>query len=174
MGGLIDLLALLDGWDYVEVSGTTTVQPGVVTEVFAKRVTGWLLAAEYDSTDAFANINVYMPPELFSIIIANLFELNAAGYSNVAYAPSLITTAFDFSGLPGSSAGFGSAFFNMVFPLPLKKENVVHIDFTLDPGTTQPFAVVDYVVDFMQILEPEKFAKSFKAISKGDILDLLK
>jgi len=161
MGGIIDLLALLDGWDYREVSGTVAVQPGVITEVFAERVAGWLIIAAYDSTDAFASINVVMPPEPFSIINTNLFILESAGQT-IPLAAIPVITLFDFTGLPLSSTGLGAMFLNLVYPLPLKKDNVVHISFTLDPGTTVPFAVVDYNIIFAQIYRMDVFQKSLK------------
>jgi hypothetical protein len=173
MGGIIDLLALLDGWDYIEIEGTITVVPGVVNEIYAKKTPGWLIYAQFDSTDAFTTMNVTMPPEPFSVLTAQLYELSIIGLTQ-PLAQLTVLTAFDFPGLPGSYAGFGNIFMNLVYPLPFKKENVVHIDFTLDPGTTQASATVDYGFVVMQILEPEKFAKSYKAAIKGDILGLLK
>ena len=79
MGNLIDLLAFLDGWDYREISGTTTVQPGVITEVFAEKIIGWLIIAEVAATDAFTHITVKIPPETFSIVNFNFFDTEAAG-----------------------------------------------------------------------------------------------
>jgi len=163
MGGIIDLLALLDGWDYRNVTGTVTVVPGVISEVFAENVKGWLILAQYDSTDAFANINVVMPPETFSILNVNLAELAGIGLSSPTLIPgAMVLTMYAFSGLPGSSAGFGAAFQNLVYPLPLKKENVIHIQFTLDPGTTQASATVDYDFIFAQIYRPDMFEQSLK------------
>ena len=161
MGGIIDLLAILDGWDYREVTGTVTVQPGIITEVFAEKIAGWLIYAQYDATDAYANINVTMPPETFSILQANLAITAQIGLTQ-PIAETLILTVFDFPGLPANSSGFGSAFFNLVYPLAMKKENVVHVDFTLDPGTTQASATVDYGLVFMQIYRMDLFQKSLK------------
>jgi hypothetical protein len=173
MGGIIDLLALLDGWDYVQVSDTITVQPNVVNEVFAKNVKGWLLFATFEATDAFASITVNMPPEPFPILFAELTELAGLGLT-FSIAQSMVLTAYNFPGLPGNSAGYGAAQMDLVFPLPLNKNNVIHASFTLDPGTTQANATVNYAIVFLQILQPDKFAKSFKQVSKGDILDLIK
>jgi hypothetical protein len=161
MGSIIDLLALLDGWDYREVSGTITVQPNVINEVFAEKVPGWLIFAEYDSTDAFANITVNMPPETFSILQANLAELAFFGIT-LPLAQSLVLTLFNFTGLPGNSSGQGAAQMNLAYPLPLKKENTVHIQFTLDPGTTQASASLDYAFVFAQIYKPTLFQQSLK------------
>jgi hypothetical protein len=161
MGSIIDLLALLDGWDYRVISDTITVQPGVINEVFAERVPGWLINASYDSTDAFAHITVNMPPEIFDILNFNLYELAAFGLTQ-PFAQVLVATLFNFTGLPADSSGVGNAFFNLVYPLPLKKENVIHVSFTLDPGTTQAFAVVDYSIIFAQIYRMELFQKSLK------------
>jgi hypothetical protein len=161
MGGIIDLLALLDGWDYRQLFGTITVQPGVVNEVFAEKVIGWIMYAEYDSTDAFANITVNMPPETFSVISTNLADLAAAGLT-IPLSTAMILTNFSFTGLPLDSSGFGLAILNLPYPLPLKKENVVHISFTLDPGTTQASASVDYSVVLAQIYRPKEFQQSLK------------
>jgi hypothetical protein len=161
MGGIIDLLALLDGWDYRQITGTIAVQPGVITEVFAEKVPGWLIFAVYDSTDAFAAITVSMPPETFDILTGDLFQLYSAG-SIQPFAQTLTLTLFDFPNLPASSSGAGVALFNLNYPLPLKKDNVVHISFTLDPGTTVPFAVVDYNIIFAQIYRMDVFQKSLK------------
>jgi hypothetical protein len=161
MGGIIDLLALLDGWDYREVSSTITVQPGVINEVFAERVPGWLINALYDSTDAFAHITVNMPPETFNILSLNLTDLAFTGVIQ-PFAPAMVATLFNFPNLPADSSGLGFAFFDLPYPLPLKKTNVIHVSFTLDPGTTQPFAVVDYDIIFAQIYRMDLFQKSLK------------
>ena len=161
MGGLIDLLAVLDGWDYRTLTGTIAVQPGVITEVFAERVPGWIIGASFDSTDAFAHITVTMPPETFPVLDSNIFDVLSSGFIQ-PYSSSLAATLFDFPNLPLSSTGLGVVTFNLTYPLPLKKENVVHITFTLDPATTVPFAVVDYVVIFMQIYRMDLFQKSLK------------
>ena len=161
MGSIIDLLALLDGWDYRVLTDTVAVQPNVVKEVFAERVPGWLLSVGYESTDAFANINVVMPPETFSILQTNLIELEEEGQT-IPLAALPVLTVFDFPGLPGSSAGLGFMFMNLVYPLPLKKNNVIHIQFTLDPGTTQASASVSYEIVFAQIYEMKTFQQGLK------------
>jgi hypothetical protein len=168
MGSIIDLLALLDGWDYRVLNGTITVQPGVINEVFAENVKGWLIFAAYEATDAFANITVNMPPESFSIITTNLAQIAYYGLAPtprtdpLAIATAFLVTDFDFSGLPLDSSGFGAALMNIVYPLALKKESVIHISFTLDPGTTQVAAVVAYEIIFIQIYRMDLFQKSLK------------
>jgi len=161
VGSIIDLLALLDGWDYREISGTAIVQPNVINEVFVEKVIGWVVFAVYDATDAFANINVSMPPETFPVVATNLADLAGVGLT-IPLSTSMILTAFNFTGLPSDSSGFGNAVFNLPYPLPLKKENTVHISFTLDPGTTQTSAIVNYVVVFAQIYRPKEFQQSLK------------
>jgi hypothetical protein len=161
MGSIIDLLALLDGWDYRELADTITVAPGVVNEVFAERVVGWLLFANYEATDAFANITVNMPPETFPVVSTNLADLATVGLT-IPISTAFIVTAFNFTGLPLDSSGFGAASFNLPYPLPLKKENTVHIDFTLDPGTTQANASITYTVIMAQIYKPKEFQQSLK------------
>jgi hypothetical protein len=84
-------------------------------------------------------------------------------------AQSFILTAFNFTGLPGDSSGFGAAQFNLQYPIALKKDNIIHIQFTLDPGTTQLAAGVDYVMDFIQITQPNVFKKSYLNAIKGNL-----
>jgi len=163
MGSIIDLLALLDGWDYREITGTITIKPNEVNEVFAENVKGWVIYAFYDSTDAFASLTVDMPPETFSIIYLYLAELAGLGLvSPLSIAQVFTLTTFNFTGLPADSSGYGAAFSNFVYPLPLKKDNVVHISFTLEPGTTQASATVNYDVIFAQIYRMDVFQKSLK------------
>jgi hypothetical protein len=166
MGSIIDLLALLDGWDYRDVADTIVVQPGVMTEVFAEHVPGWLILADYASSDAFARVNVIMPPETFPVLNVNFSDLAGVGLTQ-PFAEAMISTLFNFPGLPADSSGLGYAFFNLLYPLPLKKDNVIHISFTLDPGTTQAFAVVAYDFIFAQIYRMDVFRKSLK-----DLLNL--
>jgi hypothetical protein len=173
MGSLIDLLALLDGWDYREVSGTVTVKPGEITEVFAERIQGWLMLFDIDATDAFTHIIVKMPPETFNIVDANFAELAAAGFT-IPITPALVQLIFNFPSLPADSSGFGEAFFNLVYPLPMRKNDVIHVQFTLDPGTTQASATVDYVALFIQIMQPDVFQKSLRDLYKGNLANLLK
>jgi hypothetical protein len=172
MGSIIDLLALLDGWDYRIISGTVAVQPGVITEVFAENVKGWLIFAIYDSTDAYARIIIQMPPETFSIISANLTQI-ATQNVFLTTAQGIQTIYYNFPGLPADSSGAGIAAMNLEYPLPMKKDSVIHIQFTLDPGTTQPFAVVDYEVIWIQIQKPDVFIKSLRDIFKGNLANFL-
>jgi hypothetical protein len=163
MGSIIDLLALLDGWDYREVSGTITVKPNKVTEVFAEIVPGWLIGAAYTSTDAFGNLTVAMPPENFNIVETSLFDLYVEGATQL-FPQSVVLTLFNFPSLPTDSSGFGEAVFNLVYPLPLKKNNVIHVLFALDPGTTQISAVINYSIVFAQILNMKVFQQGLKDI----------
>ena len=172
MGGIIDLLALLDGWDYRELSDIIAVQPGVMNEVFAERVPGWVIGAAYSSSDAYASLIINMPPETFDVLNVDLFGISAAGLTQ-PFAQTMINTLYNFPNLPIDSSGLGAAFFNLVYPLPLKKENVLHISFTLDPGTTQPFAVVEYKVIFAQIYRMDVFQKSLKDLLNVKKLPLL-
>ena len=173
MGSIIDLLALLDGWDYRIIQGTVTVLPGAITEVFAENIKGWLIFAIYDSTDAYAHITIQMPPETFSIISANLTQI-ATQNVYLTTAQAIQTIYYNFTGLPLDSSGFGIAAMNLEYPLPMKKNNVVHIQFTLDPGTTQAFAVVDYEVIWIQIQKPDVFIKSLRDLFKGNLGNFLK
>jgi len=161
MGSIIDLLALLDGWDYRELTGEITVEPGIINEVFAEKVAGWIMYASYEATDAFANITVNMPPETFPVVSTNMVDIEAVGLT-IPISTAFVQTMYNFPGLPLDSSGFGAAVFNLPYPLPLKKENVVHIDFTLDPGTTQASAIVDYNVVLAQIYKPKDFQQSLK------------
>ena len=161
MGGIIDLLALLDGRDYRTVQGTLTVFPGVDTEVFAEKVPGWVLEVNMEATDAYAYMEVDMPPETFPVLAFTLADLAAVGLTTPV-SQVLTLTNFTFPGLPVDSSGFGAAFFNLIYPLPLKKENIVHIFFSLEPGTTQASATVNYSVYFAQIYRMDLFQKSLK------------
>jgi hypothetical protein len=148
------------------ISGTITVKPGVINEVFAENVKGWLLIGFFDATDAFTNLSVQMPPETFKIVQFNLAELAATGVT-LPLAASFVLTTFNFTGLPLDSSGYGATQFNLPYPLPLKKNNVIHIQFTLDPGTTQLSASVDYDFVFAQIYRPDLFTKSLKQVYSG-------
>jgi hypothetical protein len=170
VGGIIDLLALLDGWDYREVSNTVQVFPGEITEVFSENVKGWLELFGFTATDAFTHVIVKMPPENFNILDINLAELAAYGFT-IPVAPALILGMYDFPALPLSSAGFGSTFFNLPYPLPLKKHNTLHVQFTLDPGTTQASATVFYQATLLQIYRPVEFVKSYNEILNGKLLN---
>jgi len=170
MGGLFELLAVLPGWDYRVVSGTTLIYPGQNTSVFSENVKGWLMLAEFDSNDAYAHIIVKMPPEQFYVLDLALINLATIGLT-LAIAQTMTLTLFNFPGLippaPPSSVGAGAAFFNLPNILPLKRNNNIEVSFTLDPGTTETVAVVDYELIFAQIYEPEIFANALKDVLGG-------
>jgi hypothetical protein len=170
MGGLFELLAMLPGWDYRVVSGTTLILPGQPTPVFSENVKGWLLLTEFDSNDAYAHITVKMPPEQFNVLDLALINLANIGLT-IPIAQTMTLTLFNFPGLipptPSSSVGVGAAFFNLPNILPLKRNNNIQVSFTLDPGTTESSAVVDYQLIFAQIYETETFANALKDALSG-------
>jgi hypothetical protein len=172
MGGIFDLLCLLDGWDYRIVEGAVIVPFGQTVEVYSEITKGWIIGAAFVSDDAYMETIVTMPPETFNIIDFTYVFLATAGltFPVPVINTTMYNTIYSFPGLPLDSSGLGAALFQLNYPLPLKKDNTVHLQFTLTAGSTQPFALAQYRVIVVQIWQPEIFVKSLFEILNGKLL----
>jgi hypothetical protein len=171
MGGIFDLLCLLDGWDYRIVEGVVIVPFGQTIEVYSEITKGWIIGAAFVSDDAYMETVVTMPPETFNIIDFTFAFLPQVGLVNPTplINTTMYDTIFNFPGFPLDTSGLGVAFFQLNYPLPLKKDNTVHLQFTLTTDSTQPFALAQYRVIVVQIWQPEVFVKSLHEILNGKL-----
>jgi len=163
MVNILELLPMLEGWSWVRISGSKTLNANDnPIELYKSPATelGWLVSARMSSTVADMSLNIQYDPEETGQTITfglNPYELHSKGFYIEGYTPYVVN--YDTENNEYAAA------FNPSIPFSMKGILTV----TASPGSND--GTIQYDVIYLQVTNENSFFESLRrALGVSDIL----